>query len=112
MIGKEMDMAVIGRVVMALAGRAVARGVGGAAAGPAGMVIAAALPFVAKRLGPMGMAGLAIGAWAIGKVASSRVAAEAEAAKPLVGMPLPDLQPAHDPNPSTRTGLVPDPHRG
>ncbi|MFZ4688360.1 MAG: hypothetical protein ACOYLS_03885 [Polymorphobacter sp.] len=105
-------MALIGRIVTALAGRAVARGVGDASAGPAGMVIGAALPFVAKRLGPMGMAGLAIGAWAIGKVASSRVAAEAEAVKPLIGSPLPDLELSPDPNPATGTRLRPDPNAG
>ena len=40
----------IGKVMTALAGRSIARTVGGAAAGPAGAVIGAAVPVVMPRL--------------------------------------------------------------
>ena len=88
-------MAVFGRIISALAGRALARTVGGAAAGPAGMVIGAALPMVARRLGPLGMAGLAVGAWAVGKVAGKYGAEKpaeigaAALAQPLLASPDP-----------------------
>jgi hypothetical protein len=55
----------IGKVMTALAGRSIARTVGGAAAGPAGAVIGAAVPVVlprlARTLGPAGMVGVAVG---------------------------------------------------
>lgn len=52
-----------------------ARQVGGAAAGPAGAILGLALPFAARRLGPMGMVGMAVGAWAINRVLKKRAAA-------------------------------------
>lgn len=55
----------IGKVVTAIAGRTVARTIGGASAGPAGAIIGAALPVVlprmARALGPMGMVVAAVG---------------------------------------------------
>lgn len=55
----------IGKTVSAIAGRTVARTIGGASAGPAGMVVGAALPLVLPRmaatLGPVGMVAVAIG---------------------------------------------------
>lgn len=55
----------IGKVVSAVAGRSVARTIGGTAAGPAGVLIGAALPVVlpsvARRLGPLGMVVAAVG---------------------------------------------------
>jgi len=55
----------IGKMVTALAGRTVARTIGGASAGPAGAIIGAALPVVlprmARALGPMGMIVAAVG---------------------------------------------------
>ncbi|WP_426167826.1 hypothetical protein [Sandarakinorhabdus sp. DWP1-3-1] len=60
-------MAVVGRLVTTLAGQALARTFAGASAGPAGAVIGFALPMVARRLGPLGMAGMAVGAWAINR---------------------------------------------
>jgi uncharacterized protein YqgC (DUF456 family) len=55
----------IGKVVTALAGRTIARTVGGAAAGPAGAIIGAAVPIVlprvARTLGPVGMIAAAVG---------------------------------------------------
>jgi hypothetical protein len=68
-------MALLGRLVTAVAGRAVARTVGGAAAGPAGLVLGTALPMLARRLGPMGMVGVAVGAWAVNRILARRIAA-------------------------------------
>lgn len=98
-------MAIFGRIVSALAGRALARTVGGAAAGPAGMVIGAALPMVARRLGPLGMAGLAVGAWAIGKAAGKYGAPKpVEIGAKALGEP---LLPSPDPSPNAEKGLWP-----
>ncbi|MBC7496421.1 MAG: hypothetical protein H7243_04560, partial [Sphingomonadaceae bacterium] len=44
-----------GRVITMVAGRSIARTVGGAASGPAGLVVGALLPTVLRRLGPGGM---------------------------------------------------------
>ena len=78
-------MAIMGRILTAVAGRAVARNVGGIAAGPAGLVLGAALPMLARRLGPMGIIGVAVGAWAIKKVITDRAAAVPDAtALPLL----------------------------
>lgn len=46
----------------------VARQIGGVAAGPVGAVVGMALPFVARRLGPMGMVAMAVGGWAIARL--------------------------------------------
>ena len=73
-------MALMGRIVTAVAGRTLARNMGGVSAGPAGLVRGAALPMLARRLGPMGMIGVAVGAWAINKVITARAAALPEAA--------------------------------
>jgi uncharacterized protein YqgC (DUF456 family) len=55
----------IGKIVTALAGRTIARTVGGAAAGPAGALIGAAVPLIlpraARALGPFGMLAAAVG---------------------------------------------------
>lgn len=55
----------IGKIVTAVAGRSIARTVGGSAAGPAGALIGAAIPVVlpraARALGPVGMVAAAIG---------------------------------------------------
>jgi len=99
---REAKMALFGRMVTALAGRAVARTVGGVGAGSAGLVIGAALPMVARRLGPLGMVGVAVGAWAVGKVVSERAAAKSDTALP---QPLPDLIKAPDPEPRASRDL-------
>lgn len=83
-------MAFVGRLVTAIAGQALARTVGGMAAGPAGAVLGFALPVVARRLGPLGMAGMAVGAWAIHRYAT------AQADKPV---PLEKRQPVVTPPP-------------
>jgi hypothetical protein len=100
-------MALISNLVSTMAGRAVAERFGGVAAGPVGMVLGAALPFVARRLGPMGMVGLAVGAWAVSKLIEAQ-AQENATAEPRVGLPLPDLVVSPDPNPHPGSDLVPD----
>ena len=98
-------MALISNLVTTAAGRVVAERFGGAAAGPAGMVLGAAVPFVIRRLGPMGVVGVAVGAWAITRI----MAARAEPAPaPMIGLPLPDLVPAPDPAPHPGSALIPD----
>ena len=67
-------MTLVGRVVTAVAGRTAARSVGGVAAGPAGLVLGATLPMLARRLGPMGMVGVAVGAWAVNRIIAKRAA--------------------------------------
>jgi hypothetical protein len=98
-------MALLRNVVSTMAGRVVAERFGGAAAGPAGMVLGAALPFLMRRLGPMGMVGLAVGAWAVGRIVAAR---EVPKPAPLIGLPLPDLVPAPDPTPHAGSDLLPD----
>jgi len=56
-----------------------ARQIGGVAAGPAGAVLGMALPFVARRLGPMGMVAMAIGAWAVTRVLNEQAKTDAAA---------------------------------
>ncbi|MCS6986995.1 MAG: hypothetical protein NZM40_06120 [Sphingomonadaceae bacterium] len=55
----------LAQIVTALAGRSLARTLGGAAAGPVGAVVGAALPaalpWMARRLGPAGMVAAALG---------------------------------------------------
>ena len=55
------------QIVTATASRALAQRLAGKGAGTAGAVIGLALPFVARRLGPVGMIGLAVGAWAVNR---------------------------------------------
>ena len=69
----------IGRLIGTTATTILARQIGGVAAGPAGAVIGMALPFVARRLGPMGMVAMAIGAWAIARLLKEAVEREAAA---------------------------------
>ncbi|MBC7504668.1 MAG: hypothetical protein H7267_02930 [Sandarakinorhabdus sp.] len=58
----------LGRLIGTTATTVLARQIGGAAAGPAGAMLGLALPFVARRLGPFGMVGMAVGAWAINRI--------------------------------------------
>ena len=80
----------IGNLVTSLAGNAVGRALGGAAGGPAGAALGLALPFVARRLGPWGMIGMAVGSWAVARyLATHAVATPAPAAErqPIVTPP-------------------------
>ncbi len=56
-----------GRIISAAAGGAIAKQVGGVAAGPAGMVVGAVLPTVLRRLGPVGMVAAAVGTYFVAK---------------------------------------------
>ena len=102
-------MPLVTNIVTSLAGRAVGRTIGGAAAGPVGMVLGAALPFAARRLGPLGMVGLAVGAWAVGKVLAAQAEKTDPEKPPIVTLPLPDLVKASDPAPHPGTDLIPAP---
>ena len=66
----------LGKIVSGLAGRAIASRVanrsGAARAGTTGAIIAMALPIVARRLGPLGMIGVAVGSWAVGRALARR----------------------------------------
>jgi len=57
----------LGRIITALAGQAVAKRIGGASAGPLGVVAGLVLPVVARRLGPLGMVGVAAGSWVMSR---------------------------------------------
>lgn len=69
-------MRMIGKIVTAVAGRTVARSIGGATAGPAGMIVGAALPIVLPRLaatlGPFGMVAAALGTLFFGRYLKRR----------------------------------------
>ena len=66
----------IGKIVTALAGRTLARSIGGVAAGPAGAIVGATLPIllpqIARRLGPVGMIAAAVGGYAFTKYLEKR----------------------------------------
>ena len=90
----------IGRLVSAAAGSSIARTLGGAAAGPAGLLIGTVLPVVlpsvARRFGPLGMAASAVGTVLFSRWLSRRNARRAAlgsvaTAKPeaVLGSPVP-----------------------
>jgi len=68
----------IGKLVTALAGRTLARSIGGVAAGPAGAIIGATLPVIlpqiARRLGPVGMVAAAVGGYVFTRYLERRAA--------------------------------------
>jgi hypothetical protein len=64
----------LGRIITMVAGRSIARTVGGVALGPAGAVVGLLLPTVLRRLGPGGMVAAAVGG-AIVRRAMKKVAA-------------------------------------
>jgi hypothetical protein len=61
-----------GRIITALAGRSIARNVGGPGGGLTGAVIGAAIPTLARRMGPMGMIAAAAGGYAVKKMMDKR----------------------------------------
>ncbi|WP_448581807.1 hypothetical protein [Thermaurantiacus sp.] len=71
----------IGQIVTALAGRSLARTVGGTGAGPIGAVVGAALPtaipFIARRLGPVGMVAAAVGSYVVARALARRAGSKA-----------------------------------
>lgn len=66
----------LGRIATMLAGRSIARSVGGVASGPAGAMIGVMLPTVLRRLGPQGIVVAALGSYVV-KQAMKRAAAKA-----------------------------------
>ncbi len=62
----------IGRLITALAGRSIARHAGGPGGGITGAAIGAALPTLARRIGPMGMIAAAAGGYAVKKMVDKR----------------------------------------
>ena len=58
----------LGGMIGSTATSLVARQIGSVAAGPAGVVLGLALPFVARRLGPAGMVAMAVGVWAMTRI--------------------------------------------
>ena len=65
----------LGRIITAAAGGAIAKQVGGVAGRTVGMVAGAVLPGVLRRLGPVGMIAAAVGGYALTKVIEKRRAA-------------------------------------
>jgi len=66
-----------GRIITAAAGGAIAKQVGGVAAGPVGMIAGALVPTVLRRLGPVGMVAAAVGGYVVTKAIERRNAAKA-----------------------------------
>jgi len=100
----------IGKLVTALAGRTLARTVGGAAAGPAGALIGAALPVVlpqlARALGPVGMVAAAVGGLFFSRWVERRNTRLDAEAKALDGLPprSPDAVLGQSPRPARLEG--------
>ena len=69
----------LGRLIGTTAATMLARQVGGAGAGPAGTMIAVALPFIVRRMGPAGMVAMAVGAWAIKRIMKEQAERDAAA---------------------------------
>lgn len=59
------------RAVAAAASRQIASRVSGSHLGAIGNVAAVALPFVLRRVSPLGMVAMAVGAWGVGRLAKS-----------------------------------------
>lgn len=64
----------LGRLISAVAGRTLARQVGGRGAGPAGLALGMAVPFILRRFGPVGLVAAAAGGYAVKKFAERRKA--------------------------------------
>lgn len=76
------------RAVAAAASRQIASRVSGSHLGPIANVAAVALPFVLRRVSPLGLAAMAVGAWGLGRLAKTA---------PVEGAPVP--QPEAPPAP-------------
>lgn len=70
------------RAAAAAASRQIATRVKGADLGPIGNVAAVALPFALRRVSPLGLVAMAVGAWGLGQLAKAAPAAAAPAAAP------------------------------
>ena len=78
------------RAVAAAASRQIASRVSGSHLGPVGNVAAVALPFVLRRVSPLGMVAMAVGAWGVGQLAK---AAPIDVAPPVKPTPTPTVTP-------------------
>lgn len=78
------------RAVAAAASRQIAARVSGSHLGPIGNVAAVALPFVLRRVSPLGMVAMAVGAWGVGQLAKAAPVAVAPPVKPT---PTPTVTP-------------------
>ena len=67
----------LGRLIGTTAATMLARQVGGVGAGPAGTMIAVALPFIIRRTGPAGMVAMVVGAWVVKRIMKDQAAREA-----------------------------------
>ena len=63
------------RAVAAAASRQIASRVSGSHLGAIGNVAAVALPFVLRRVSPLGLVAMAVGAWGVGRLAKFAPAA-------------------------------------
>ena len=74
-------MAILGKLITALAGRTLARTIGGVTAGPlgaaVGFVLPTAIPMIARRLGPVGMVATAVGSAVFARWLERRATREA-----------------------------------
>ncbi len=88
------------RAVAAAASRQLATRVAGAQLGPIGTVATVALPFLLRRVSPLGMVAMAVGAWGVGRLAKSGPAAvppvEPEMPQPVITPPPIAWSPAAD----------------
>lgn len=80
------------RAAAGAASRQIASRVAGANLGPLGSAATIALPFLLRRVSPLGLAAMAIGAWGMGKLA--------KAAPPTPSGPTPQQQPIVTPAPT------------
>ena len=71
------------RAVAAAASRQIASRVSGSHLGPIGNVAAVALPFVLRRVSPLGLAAMAVGAWGLGQLAKAAPVEAAPAPEPV-----------------------------
>ena len=70
------------RAAAAAASRQIASRVSGSQLGPIGNVAAVALPFVLRRVSPLGLAAAAIGAWGVGKLVQSAASQDEAGVQP------------------------------
>lgn len=70
------------RAAAAAATRQIASRVSGSHLGPIGNVAAVALPFMLRRVSPVTLAAIAVGAWGVGQLARAAPAAAEPAAPP------------------------------
>ena len=78
------------RAMVAAATRQIASRVSGSHLGPIGNVAAVALPFVLRRVSPLGMAAMAVAAWGVCRLAKTPAVPEPQpeaVRKPIVTAP-------------------------